>query len=51
MNSLKVSDIYKNFGDEARPIEVLRGISFEMTQGESLAITGPSGSGKVRCCT
>ena len=46
MNSLKVSDIYKNFGDEAQPIEVLQGISFEMTQGESLAITGPSGSGK-----
>ena len=46
MNSLKVYDIYKNFGDEAQPIEVLRGISFEMGQGESLAITGPSGSGK-----
>ena len=46
MSSLKVSDIYKNFGDKARPIEVLRGVSFEMRQGESLAITGPSGSGK-----
>ena len=46
MNSLKVSDVYKNFGDEAQPIEVLCGISFEMAQGESLAITGPSGSGK-----
>ena len=46
MNSLKVSDIYKNFGDEAQPIEVLRGVSFEMAQGESLAVTGPSGSGK-----
>ena len=46
MNSLKVSDIYKNFGTESQPIEVLRGVSFEMAQGESLAITGPSGSGK-----
>ncbi len=46
MNSLKVSDIYKNFGTETQPVEVLRGISFEMSQGESLAITGPSGSGK-----
>ena len=46
MNSLKVSDIYKNFGTETQQVEVLRGVSFEMAQGESLAITGPSGSGK-----
>ena len=44
--SLKVSDVCKNFGTEEHPVEVLRGISFEMTQGQSLAITGPSGSGK-----
>ena len=46
MNSLKVSDIYKNFGSESQPIDVLNGVSFEMAHGESLAITGPSGSGK-----
>ena len=44
--SLKVSEVHKNFGNAARSVEVLRGISFEMTQGQRLALTGPSGSGK-----
>jgi lipoprotein-releasing system ATP-binding protein len=43
---LKLSDVRKRYGTEERPVEVLRGISFEMTQGEALAIMGPSGSGK-----
>ena len=44
--ALKVSDIYKNFGQDENPIEVLRGVSFEIAQSQSLVITGPSGSGK-----
>ena len=44
--ALKVSDIYKNFGKDENPVEVLRGVSFEMAQSQSLVITGPSGSGK-----
>lgn len=44
--SLKVEDIHKLYGSEARPVSVLRGISFEMSEGHNLAITGPSGSGK-----
>lgn len=44
--SLKVSEVHKSFGNAARSVEVLRGISFEMTQGQRLALTGPSGSGK-----
>ncbi len=44
--SLKVSDISKRFGSDDRPVEVLRGISFEMAGGQSLVIMGPSGSGK-----
>ena len=44
--SLKVSEVHKNFGNAVRSVEVLRGISFEMTQGQRLALTGPSGSGK-----
>jgi lipoprotein-releasing system ATP-binding protein len=44
--SLKVTDINKAFGADSNPVEVLRGVSFAMTAGEALAVTGPSGSGK-----
>ncbi len=44
--SLKVSEVHKSFGNETRSVEVLRGVSFEMAQGQQLALTGPSGSGK-----
>jgi lipoprotein-releasing system ATP-binding protein len=43
---LKVRDIHKHFATAAEPVEVLRGISFDLGEGEALAITGPSGSGK-----
>jgi lipoprotein-releasing system ATP-binding protein len=45
-NTLSVCDVHKSFETETRPVEVLRGIDFEMRAGEALAITGPSGSGK-----
>lgn len=43
---LRVSDVHKSFPLGERTVEVLRGISFELGQGEALAVTGPSGSGK-----
>ena len=46
LTSLKVSEVHKNLGSETRSVEVLRGVSFEMNQGQRLALTGPSGSGK-----
>lgn len=45
---LQVQDIHKSFGK----VDVLRGVSFEVCQGDRLSIIGPSGSGKttlLRC--
>ncbi len=44
--SLKANNVYKHFDTTTRRVDVLRGISFELTQGQAVAITGPSGSGK-----
>jgi lipoprotein-releasing system ATP-binding protein len=44
--SLEVAGVRKHFDSDLHRIEVLRGISFTMTSGQALAITGPSGSGK-----
>jgi lipoprotein-releasing system ATP-binding protein len=43
---LRVSNVEKSFEMGETRVEVLRGISFEMDEGEALAVTGPSGSGK-----
>jgi polar amino acid transport system ATP-binding protein len=45
---LRVEDVYKSYDEE----EVLKGISFEMDQGDVDVLVGPSGSGKstmLRC--
>ncbi len=50
MNLLSAQEISKAFGKN----QVLKGISFDVNQGEVLSIIGPSGSGKstlLRCLT
>ena len=45
---VSLSDVHKSFGK----VEVLKGISFDVNQGEIICIIGPSGSGKstiLRC--
>ncbi len=46
MAELEVRDIRRSYPTRGEPLEILRGISFEMVPGERLAIVGPSGCGK-----
>lgn len=50
MNILEINDIHKSFGD----LNVLKGISLNVAEGEVVAVIGPSGGGKstlLRCAT
>lgn len=42
---LRVQGLKKSFG----PLDVLKGIDFELHKGETLSLIGPSGSGKSTC--
>lgn len=43
---LEVRDLSVRFGVEGRAIDAVRGVSFDLDQGETLALVGESGSGK-----
>jgi ABC-type polar amino acid transport system ATPase subunit len=46
MSAIDVKNLVKKFHGQT----VLHGIDLEVEQGEVVAIIGPSGSGKRRCC-
>ena len=45
-SALTVEKISKHYQDGSRQIDVIRDLSFNVTAGKSISVTGPSGSGK-----
>jgi putative ABC transport system ATP-binding protein len=43
---VQVEDVVKNFKVGDGKVTILKGISFEVNQGEFVSIVGPSGNGK-----
>jgi putative ABC transport system ATP-binding protein len=46
MNNIEVNNLYKSFDLAKEKVDILKGISFNVSKGEFLSIMGPSGCGK-----
>ena len=46
LTALSVRELWKEYPTPSAPLVVLRGVSLEISTGQTLAIVGPSGSGK-----
>ena len=51
MNSnalVRIQDVHKHFSRGSERIDVLKGVTLDIPEGDFLALMGPSGSGKTK---
>jgi lipoprotein-releasing system ATP-binding protein len=46
IHAYDIRDLWKSYSNGTQTVEVLRGVDFHVRQGETVAVTGPSGVGK-----